>query len=53
MLLERKGPKVSGKWDGIKKQLRRDSREKDWTEVRRCLSTYQAALQMLFSALSV
>jgi hypothetical protein len=47
------GPNVSGKLDGIKKQLRRQSRDKDYAEVRLRLSSYQAGLQMLLSAISV
>ncbi|KUJ13717.1 tetratricopeptide repeat domain-containing protein [Mollisia scopiformis] len=52
-VMGKKGPKVSGKWDGIRKQLRKDSKEKEWTDVRHRLSSYQAGLQMLLSALSV
>lgn len=47
------GPKVTGKLDGIKKQLRKESKEKEYVDVRHHLSSYQAGLQMLLSALSV
>ena len=47
------GPKISGKLDGIKKQLRRQSKDKDYADVRLRLSSYQAGLQMLLSAISV
>jgi hypothetical protein len=49
----RDGPKVSGKLDGIKKQLRRQSKDKDYADVRLRLSSYQAGIQMLLSAISV
>lgn len=52
-VIGKKGPHVTGKIDGIKKQLRRQSREKDYMDVRHRLSSYQAGLQMLLSALSV
>jgi len=47
------GPKVSGKWDGIRKQLRKESKERDYVDIRHRISSYQAGLQMLLSALSV
>jgi hypothetical protein len=48
------GPKVMGKFDGIKKQLRKQSKDQDYMEVRHRLSNYQAAgLQMLLIAVSV
>jgi len=52
-VIGKSGPKVSGKWDGIKKQLRKESKERDYVDVRHRLSSYQAGLQMLLSALSV
>jgi flagellar capping protein FliD len=47
------GSRVSGKIDGIKKTLRRQSKDKDYTDVRHRLSSYQAGLQMLLSAITV
>jgi predicted AAA+ superfamily ATPase len=47
------GPKVTGKLDGIKKQLRKQSKDQDYMEVRHRLSNYQAGLQMLLIAVSV
>jgi hypothetical protein len=52
-VIGKNGPKVSGKWDGIKKQLKKDSKERDYMDVRHRLSGYQAGIQMLLSALSV
>lgn len=52
-VIGKNGPKVSGKFDGIKKQLRRQSKDKEYMDVRHHLSSYQAGLQMLLSALSV
>jgi hypothetical protein len=49
----RNGLKVSGKLDGLKKQLRRQSKDKEYGDVRLRLSSYQAGLQMLLSAISV
>ncbi|OCL06656.1 tetratricopeptide repeat domain-containing protein [Glonium stellatum] len=52
-VIGKNGPKVSGKFDGIKKQLRKQSKDRDYIDVRHRLSSYQAGLQMLLSALNV
>jgi hypothetical protein len=47
------GAKVTGKFDGIRKYLRRESKEKDYAEVRRRLSSCQAGIRMMLSALGM
>ena len=51
-IIGKDGLEVTGKRDGIKKVLRKQSREKDIDEIRQQLSNYQSSLQILLTALS-
>jgi hypothetical protein len=48
----KKGHKFLTKLDGIKKQLRKQSKEKEFVQVHRQLSTYHANLQLLLTMIS-
>jgi hypothetical protein len=52
-VIGKNGPKVTGKFGGIKKHLRKQSKDQYYMEVRHRLSNYQAGLQMLLIAVSV
>jgi hypothetical protein len=45
----KKGRKFLAKLDGIKKQLRKQSKEKEFIEVHRQLSSYHGNLQLLLT----
>lgn len=47
------GPKVVGKIDGFKKQMRKQSKNEDFHQVRLQLANHQSALQLLLSALNL
>ncbi|KAG0649622.1 hypothetical protein D0Z07_4045 [Hyphodiscus hymeniophilus] len=46
------GSKVTGKWDGIKKHLRRHAKDADYQQVRDRLSTHRDAIQILLGTLN-
>jgi hypothetical protein len=45
--------KVSGKIDGIRKQLRKQSKDSDFPQIRQRLSNLQGSLQLLLTALNL
>lgn len=45
--------KVSGKIDGIRKQLRKQSKDSDFPQIRQRLSNFQGSLQLLLTALNL
>ncbi len=47
------GPKVTGKLDGIKKQLRKQTKAEEFNQVRHQLASYQSSLQVLLTALNL
>ena len=46
------GSKVTGKWDGIKKHLRREAKDGDYQQVRSRLSYHRDAIQILLGTLN-
>lgn len=52
-ILGSSGPKTTGKIDGIRKQLRKQSKNGQLSQIRLKLSTYQASLQTLLSVLNM
>ena len=52
-ILGSNGPKTTGKIDGIRKQLRKQSKNGQLSQIRLKLSTYQASLQTLLSVLNM
>ncbi|KAL8951543.1 MAG: hypothetical protein Q9222_002481 [Ikaeria aurantiellina] len=51
-IIGKAGPEVTGKRDGIKKVLRKQSKDKEVDEVRQQLVNYKSSLQILLTALS-
>lgn len=49
----KEGPRVIGKVDGFRKQLRRQSKNEDLAQFRLQLTNYHGALQVLLTALNV
>lgn len=45
--------KVSGKVDGIRKQLRKESKDPDFPQIRQRLSNFQGSLQLLLTTLNL
>jgi hypothetical protein len=52
-IIGKNGPKVANKWDGIKKQLRSQSKGGELVQIHHRLSKYQASLHTLLAALNV
>ncbi|MCJ1268890.1 hypothetical protein MMC22_008778 [Lobaria immixta] len=52
-IIGKDGPKVVGKYDGFKKQMRKQSKNEDFHQVRLQLANHQSALQLLLSALNL
>ena len=46
------GSKVTGKWDGIKKHLRRHAKDEDYQQVRDRLSNHRDGIQILLGTLN-
>jgi hypothetical protein len=47
------GPKLLAKLDGLRKHLRKRSKEEDFLQIRRKLSNYHSALQVVLTALNM
>ena len=52
-IIGKEGPKVTGKFDGIKNQLRKQSKDEEFHQLRHQLTNYQNSLQLLLTALNV
>ncbi|KAL8712638.1 MAG: hypothetical protein Q9220_003169 [cf. Caloplaca sp. 1 TL-2023] len=52
-IIGKAGPEVTGKRDGIKKVLRKQSKDKEVDEVRQQLVNYKSSLQILLTALTL
>jgi hypothetical protein len=50
---EEDGPKLLAKLDGLRKHLRKRSKEEDFLQIRRKLSNYHSALQVVLTALNM
>lgn len=53
VIIGKHGPKVKSKFDGIKKQLRKQSKDGDLDQIRKRLAISQASLQVLLTALNL
>lgn len=52
-IIGKNGPKVVNKLDGIRKQVRRQSKDGDLVQIHHRLSKYEASLQTVLAALNV
>ena len=52
-IIGKEGPRVAGKLDGFKKQLRRQSKDDDFAHLRQQLANSQGGLQLLLTALNM
>lgn len=52
-VIGKKGHKVTGRVDGVRRVLRRQSKEKEFLQLRHQLSSYHNGLQLLLTTLSV
>ncbi|KAL9600723.1 MAG: hypothetical protein Q9219_002964 [cf. Caloplaca sp. 3 TL-2023] len=47
------GPRVWGRWDGLKKELRRQAKQEDFQKLRQRLNNHQRLLQVLLGAIQL
>lgn len=52
-VLGKKGARVAGKIDGLKKTIRREARDDEYLQLRQRLGNYQAGIQMLLITLNL
>ena len=52
-VLGKKGTRVAGKIDGLKKAIRREARDDEYLQIRQRLGNYQAGIQMLLITLNL
>jgi hypothetical protein len=52
-IIGKDGPKVTGRFDGLRKALKRLSKEGDFDKLRRQLADYQSSLQLLLTTLNL